>query len=472
MFNAPGKPDVHTSPGKRRRWRRWILPAVALVLCVWFARFCYLRIARRPTPRPEYWEARLAELDPPPPGAISAQKAFNLLTSRPWENVPAVGNVSTDNLYRILRGPWNETRPEIAAATMVFQTDAFNDARSEMHRVAQAGWRDFVPLAPDALLPSASYLMWTLWLVTHSRWAREHLRDPAAAVDDWLTGLRLSRQLQRQWPAASRRFAYSRGAFIADEMMLAAKEMGKAIDTAALAVEIDRIIGPVRQPAALLEPSRIGLHCFLEQWYVREGGDWIDVSELAAVWGWRLWLPWRPGRKPWRIWNLASPLFYDLATARKLVDDHFAAAAMCSNLVTCAEAEVKEPSSDAQVLSGFVWSETSQTAALLTSYYCMRGKLDAAVAMLAIHEYHRRNGDYPQSLDELMPDLLPRLPIDYADRRPLRYRRTGEGYVLYSIGPDGKDNGGEGDAEWEHRAASNYHNRDIVFSKIRRSGAE
>ena len=38
---------------------------VVLALGGWFGRFAYLRIALRPTPRPEYWEAQLAALDPP-----------------------------------------------------------------------------------------------------------------------------------------------------------------------------------------------------------------------------------------------------------------------------------------------------------------------------------------------------------------------------------------------------------------------
>ena len=58
--------------------------------------------------------------------------------------------------------------------------------------------------------------------------------------------------------------------------------------------------------------------------------------------------------------------------------------------------------------------------------------------MLAIHEYQRQHGEYPESLDDLLP-LMGRLPRDYGDGGVLRYRRTDDGYLLYSVGEDGRD---------------------------------
>lgn len=47
------------------------------------------------------------------------------------------------------------------------------------------------------------------------------------------------------------------------------------------------------------------------------------------------------------------------------------------------------------------------------------------------------------SLSDLVPNYLPAVPMDpFADNAPLRYIRTGTHFVLYSIGPDGADNGG------------------------------
>jgi hypothetical protein len=45
-------------------------------------------------------------------------------------------------------------------------------------------------------------------------------------------------------------------------------------------------------------------------------------------------------------------------------------------------------------------------------------------------------------LAELAPSYLETVPVDPFDGQPLRYRTQGAGYVLYSIGPDLKDDGG------------------------------
>ena len=49
----------------------------------------------------------------------------------------------------------------------------------------------------------------------------------------------------------------------------------------------------------------------------------------------------------------------------------------------------------------------------------------------------------PKSLEELTPGYLTEVPPDPFDGEPLRYARTDEGYVLYSIGEDGEDDGGK-----------------------------
>jgi len=38
--------------------------------------------------------------------------------------------------------------------------------------------------------------------------------------------------------------------------------------------------------------------------------------------------------------------------------------------------------------------------------------------------------------------FLPAVPFDPSDGAPLRYKQLPKGYVVYSIGPDGQDNGG------------------------------
>ena len=42
----------------------------------------------------------------------------------------------------------------------------------------------------------------------------------------------------------------------------------------------------------------------------------------------------------------------------------------------------------------------------------------------------------------LLPKCLAAIPIDPFSNQPLVYRRSDTGYLLYSVGPDGEDNGG------------------------------
>lgn len=79
-------------------------------------------------------------------------------------------------------------------------------------------------------------------------------------------------------------------------------------------------------------------------------------------------------------------------------------------------------------------------------------RLDSAHALLellrrmvptvyALAAYRAEHGEYPESLDALTPDLLDAVPIDPFDDQPLRYRKTENGYVLYSVGANMTDDG-------------------------------
>ncbi len=59
-------------------------------------------------------------------------------------------------------------------------------------------------------------------------------------------------------------------------------------------------------------------------------------------------------------------------------------------------------------------------------------------------ERHRlaHEGRMPWSLEELVPAYLPAVPHDLFDNQPLRFNLLPIGYVLYSLGADGVDDGG------------------------------
>lgn len=59
---------------------------------------------------------------------------------------------------------------------------------------------------------------------------------------------------------------------------------------------------------------------------------------------------------------------------------------------------------------------------------------------LAIHRAEQ--GAYPESLNELVPSVLQKIPVDLFHSNPFVYRRTDEGFLLYSLGPNGTDDRG------------------------------
>lgn len=73
-----------------------------------------------------------------------------------------------------------------------------------------------------------------------------------------------------------------------------------------------------------------------------------------------------------------------------------------------------------------------------------QGYLVMARVACALERHRLANGDYPTDLEALVPDYLPALPVDPAGGGPLYYRRlSADNFLLYSAGPNGRDNGGK-----------------------------
>lgn len=60
-----------------------------------------------------------------------------------------------------------------------------------------------------------------------------------------------------------------------------------------------------------------------------------------------------------------------------------------------------------------------------------------------LKRYSLHNPAAPASLQDLVPRFLATAPIDYMDGKPVKYRLRPDGSaLLYSIGDDGSDDGG------------------------------
>lgn len=73
-----------------------------------------------------------------------------------------------------------------------------------------------------------------------------------------------------------------------------------------------------------------------------------------------------------------------------------------------------------------------------------QASVDLATVACALEQHRLTTGHYPEALDALAPRFLARVPTDVTEGRPLHYRTSPDhGFVLYSIGWNGKDDGGE-----------------------------
>jgi hypothetical protein len=83
---------------------------------------------------------------------------------------------------------------------------------------------------------------------------------------------------------------------------------------------------------------------------------------------------------------------------------------------------------------------------------------------IAIRRWQVRHGALPASLQELTPELLPAVPIDPLDGKPLRYKPGTNGmFLLYSVGYDFKDDGGDAQPEKNSTTFAFERGRDLVW---------
>jgi hypothetical protein len=71
-----------------------------------------------------------------------------------------------------------------------------------------------------------------------------------------------------------------------------------------------------------------------------------------------------------------------------------------------------------------------------------QASLRSAIVLVAVERFRLANGHWPDSIDELMPSILKQAIIDPYSGKPIRIVREHDTISIYSVGPDGQDNGG------------------------------
>jgi len=88
----------------------------------------------------------------------------------------------------------------------------------------------------------------------------------------------------------------------------------------------------------------------------------------------------------------------------------------------------------------------------------------ATLTIIAILRYKQDTGRYPQNLNQLTAAAyLRQLPIDSFADKPLVYKKTENNFILYSVGSNFTDDGGEPSTDRTGRVKNWHDNGDTVF---------
>ena len=109
----------------------------------------------------------------------------------------------------------------------------------------------------------------------------------------------------------------------------------------------------------------------------------------------------------------------------------------------------------ARQLTHLIMGGMSAAAAVLNVENIRQTKRNLATLALALGGYRSDRGKYPKTLTELTPKYLAEIPKDVFSDGDLHYKLENDGYLLYSVGINGKDDAGRNFNE-EQEIGSEY----------------
>lgn len=183
------------------------------------------------------------------------------------------------------------------------------------------------------------------------------------------------------------------------------------------------------QTHSLISVGLVGERCFMasaiDDGRLRGdayGNGWLDVAFVAA-----------------RVTGLA---YNDLVFNMELLTDAFNASNLSLTMqIKSIEAIRKKIDSlgSIHLVSRMTMSGTPRLVEIDLKYAT---NLRVAQIAIAAERWRVAHGQLPEKLDQLIPQYIQKIPIDPFDGNRLRYKKTSEGFIVYSIGIDKIDDGG------------------------------
>jgi len=212
-----------------------------------------------------------------------------------------------------------------------------------------------------------------------------------------------------------------------DEARYSVKELAEAHSLQGAAVVVDALTGSSRVPTAR---DRVAVVDAIARFIEKDVPEVARKGVLYPVWQFA-WSD-QDQRQSWSI-------FQTLIDAAETAKEQHAALPL---------EEVQEELDSLCEPGGlnrlrFLLSPMSGTARDLPKRsFQAQTQAEMAVCAIALKRYQLKHGKYPDTLSGLVPEFLARHPIDYMDGGKLRYRVEGEDFTLWSVGVDGRDDGG------------------------------
>jgi hypothetical protein len=86
---------------------------------------------------------------------------------------------------------------------------------------------------------------------------------------------------------------------------------------------------------------------------------------------------------------------------------------------------------------------TPSTTSVIRGCVETRTIVNLTMTALVLERYRIETGAYPPALEALAPDYIDKVPVDPYDNSPLRYQKTGDQFLLYSISDNLTDDHGD-----------------------------
>jgi hypothetical protein len=445
------EPLIHASPPRlwRRRWRLLLcICALGVATVAGLIGWQMFRVARA---RAELQQV-LAELDRDDPGwRIEAIDAARATVPDDENSVPvilrarrALPRLSNDDHDR-LKAFLASLSPNIRLTDdqyryCIDQLEAIENAVSLIRPVAR------MPRGTSPT-PTSADGSGDLPLVNEARWLRHvptHLLVLVSAHEgDAATGLRMC--------VVNLHIA----AAIGDEPFLAS-QMSRSLHVDTAIDGFERLLGQMEIPAADLAAfhAKLNVEAAHDPWPIALRGEraWQHQSFEAAALGilppsrMRQWVPRAVPRTAWsdktRDWigdrfpaNLDESHVWCLRRKTQLLRETIAAP-WHERAAAVATFTADEATASPFAHLGF---DVQQMFVFLQND---QARLQCAIAAISAERYRLRHGHWPDSLAALVPEFLPAVAVDPFDGQPLRYKRLSDGVVIYTVGPDLTDNGG------------------------------